>query len=394
MHQQQLARLSTLTEELVRALQGLSVSSHEAAAQQVPIRSSFTPAQTPPISPRLAFPEKFDGEPARCKGFLLQCSLFTNQQPSLYPTDSSRIAFVCSLLTGKALEWVTAVWRMDGSSFPTFNIFLQHFREVFEHPAEGRSAGDQLLTLSQGRKLAAEYALSFRTLAAQTTWVEDTLKLLFQRGLNLELQSELACRDEGKSLSEVIDLAIQIDNLIRSRRSTRATPRYMPETTTVAEPMQLGFTHLTPEERERRMQNQLCLYCGQAGHMRVSCPARPLSSSRSVSVNSHCTTSVSSIKLPVKLFIRNKIITKTALIDSGAAGSFISHDFALKHKLKLTSCDSPLAVEVIDGRPLGEGRVLRITEEVKLQIGILHSEFIQFYVIHSPNHLSEERRSN
>ncbi len=46
----------------------------------------------------------------------------------------------------------------------------------------------------------------------------------------------------------------------------------------------------------------------------------------------------------------------------------------------------PLAVEALDGRPLGEGRVLRITEEVKLQIGTLHSEFIQFYVIHSPNH--------
>ncbi len=106
LHQHQLTRLSTLTEELVRALQGLSVSSPEAASQQFPIRSSFHPAQTPPISPRLAFPEKFDGEPARSKGFLLQCSFFVNQKPSLYPTDSSRIAFVCSLLTGKALEWV------------------------------------------------------------------------------------------------------------------------------------------------------------------------------------------------------------------------------------------------------------------------------------------------
>ncbi len=116
---------TTLTEELVTALQGLSVSSSEAASQQVPIGSSSPPAQTPPISPRLAFPENFDGEPARCKGFLLQCSLFVDQQPSLYTTDSSRIAFVCSLLTGKALEWVTVVWRMDGSSFPNFNIFLQ-----------------------------------------------------------------------------------------------------------------------------------------------------------------------------------------------------------------------------------------------------------------------------
>ncbi len=118
---------------------------------------------------------------------LLQCSLFVNQQPSLYPTESSRIAFVCSLLTGKALDWATAVWRTDGTAFPTFDLFLHHFREVFEHPAEGRGAGEQLLALSQGRGTAADYALSFRTLAAQTTWVEDTLKLLFRKGLNAEL---------------------------------------------------------------------------------------------------------------------------------------------------------------------------------------------------------------
>ncbi len=164
---------------------------------------------------------------------------------------------------------------MDGSAFPTFDTFLQQFREVFEHSADERNAGDQLLTLSQGRKPAAEYALSFRTLAAKTNWVEDTLKLLFRRGFNLELQSELACRDEGRSLSEFIELAIQIDNLTHSRRSARTSPRYMPETTTTAEPMQFGFTHIMAEERERRMQNQLCLYCGQAGHVKISCPVRP-----------------------------------------------------------------------------------------------------------------------
>ncbi len=216
LHQHQLNRLPTLTEELVKALQGLSISSPETASHPPPTRSNSPPAQVPSINPRLAFPEKFDGEPAKCKGFLLQCLLFVNQQTSLYPTDSSRTAFVCSLLTGKALEWATAVWRMDGSAFPTFDTFLLQFREVFEHSTDGRNTGDQLLTLSQGRKPAAEYALSFRTLAAQTDWVEDTIKLLFRRGLNLELQSELACQDEGRSLSEFIELAIQIDNLIRS----------------------------------------------------------------------------------------------------------------------------------------------------------------------------------
>lgn len=211
LHRHQLSRLTTLTDELVQALQGLRLSSINTTADQPPAQSNPPPAVTSPVSPRLAFPENFDGTPTKCKGFLLQCSLFVSQQPSLYPSDSSRIAFVCSLLTGRALEWATAVWRTDGSTFPTFETFLQQFREFREG-----NAGEQLLTLSQGRRSAAEYALSFRTIAAQTTWVEDTLKLLFRKGLTSELQSELACRDEGKSLSEFIDLAIQIDNLIRS----------------------------------------------------------------------------------------------------------------------------------------------------------------------------------
>ncbi len=364
----------------------LRITQPQAAANPPPVPANPPTMQTPSVSPRLAFPERFDGDSTKCKGFLLQCSLFVNQQPSLYPTESSRIAFVCSLLTGKALDWATAVWRTDGSAFPTFDSFLHQFREMFEHPAEGRGAGEQLLALSQGRKTAADYALSFRTLAAQTTWVEDTLKLLFRRGLNTELQSELACRDEGRTLSQFIELTIHIDNLIRARRTVRSAPRSPPRSQNAGEPMQLGFTPLTPQERERRMQNQLCLYCGQAGHMRNTCPVRPSSDRRSVSDITRSISSASSIKLPVELISQNQEIQTTALLDSGAAGNFIDSEFVSQHHLKLTPCTSSLAVEALDGRPLGKGKILRLTEPVKLHIGTLHSEEIQFYVIQSPTH--------
>lgn len=43
-------------------------------------------------------------------------------------------------------------------------------------------------------------------------------------------------------------------------------------------------------------------------------------------------------------------------------------------------------VEVLDGHPLGEGKILSITKEVKLHIGTLHSDLIRVYFIHSPNH--------
>ncbi len=381
-HQQQLQRLTALTEQLVTALQGVHVTQPQAAASPPPAPAM----QAPPVSPRLAFPEKFDGDPTRCRGFLLQCSLFVNQQPALYPTESGRIAFVCSLLTGKALDWATAIWGTDGSAFPTFDSFIHHFREVFDHPAEGRGAGEQLLALTQGRRTAAEYALTFRTLAAQTTWVEDTLKLFFRKGLNAELQSELACRDEGSTLGQFIELTIHLDNLIRSRRAARSIPRSPPRSQYTTEPMQLGFTPLTPQERECRMQNQLCLYCGQAGHMRNTCPVRPSSDQRPMSDNTRAFSSASSITLPVEIIAQNQTVQTTALLDSGAAGNFIDSEFVGQLHLELTPCNSSLAVEALDGRPLGKGRILRLTESVTLRIGTLHSERIQFYVIRSPTH--------
>lgn len=85
---------------------------------------------------------------------------------------------------------------------------------MFEHPAEGKEPGELLLSLRQGGSSAADYTLSFCTLAAQTSWEDGPLKLLYCKGLNTDLQAELACLDEGKSLSQFMDLTIHIDNLM------------------------------------------------------------------------------------------------------------------------------------------------------------------------------------
>lgn len=126
---------------------------------------------------------------------------------------------------------------------------------MFDHPHEGKGAIDRLLGLNQGRKTAVEYALNFRTLAAQTTMDIDTQKTVFRRGLSPELQSELACREEGKDLNGFIELTIQIDNLMRARRNTNRNPgRTAPAATAdESEPMQINNYHLSPEERNRRL---------------------------------------------------------------------------------------------------------------------------------------------
>ncbi len=301
----------------------------------------------------------------------------------LYPTEESRIAFVCSLLTGRALDWATAVWSEDRPTFPSFRAFIQRFKEVFEHPAGGKEAGEQLLSLRQGRGSAADYALSFRTLAAQTGWPDDPLKLHYHKGLNKELQSELACRDEGKSLEQFIELSIKIDNLLRSRRTNRL-PTF-PIVTSAAnsdiEPMQIGVTRISEEERKRRIRQSLCLYCGLPGHLRASCPTRPSRNPAAVSVISK---SATSLEIAVTLEINGRVMEMVALIDSGAAGNFIDVSFAKDNNIPLVPCDSHLAAAALDGRPLGSGCIQFTTENLQLSTGSLHTETIHLFVFQSP----------
>ena len=150
---------------------------------------------------QLATPEKFDGSPDGCDGFLVQCSLYFAHQPAAFSDDGARIAFVITLLRGRALQWASAIWSRGGELTRSFTDFTNHFREVFDHPAEGRSAGDQLLALRQGSQSAADYAMRFRTLAAASGWNDPALLAIFRQGLSRELQSELACRDQDADLS-------------------------------------------------------------------------------------------------------------------------------------------------------------------------------------------------
>ncbi len=120
--------------------------------------------------------------------------------------------------------------------------------------------------------------------------------------------------------------------------------------------------------------------------MRNTCPVRPLSDRCPASDITRAISSASSITLPVKLITQNQAIQTTAILDSGAAGNFIDSEFIIQLHLELTPCNSSLAVEALDGRPLGKGKILCLTEPVTLRIGTLHSERIKFYVIQSPTH--------
>ena len=292
-HEQVLAQWGT---ELRRQA-GMLTEIHQALqrrqpAQPVPSTSPAYPATSPSDSPsptpvpsrepRLPAPERYSGDPKGCRGFLIQCRLSFDLQPAAYPTEHSRVAYVITLLTGRALAWATALYESNSPVCLSFSSFSEEMLKVFSPEVSGRAAANKLLQLRQGRQSAADYAIQFRTLAAESSWGEQALLVTFYNGLADRIKDELASWEEAEDLESLISRVIRLDNRLRERNKA---PRIsLPHTIPVhqgssadstdggPEPMQLGGTRLSRAERDRRMRERCCIYCGEPGHFRSNCP--------------------------------------------------------------------------------------------------------------------------
>ncbi|KAK3569743.1 hypothetical protein QTP86_004065 [Hemibagrus guttatus] len=239
---------------------------------------------------------------------LRSATLATSRDPpaarGMYRQEETQCAFVLSLLTSRALEWASAVWDAD----------------------------PQLMELRQGSDTAADYAIKFCTLAAQSGWNDASLRALFRAGLNPELQTELATQSGHPSFREE-----------------------------APEPMQLGRSGLAESAHPQRGRMRLCYNCRAPGHMSPRCPEKPPSEQ----VSDHS-------------------VSTSALIDSGAAVNLI--DGALVEKLGIPTfpCVPPLKITAIDSQPIGEGYLKSQTELLEFRVGLFHRERLAFYVTSSP----------
>lgn len=256
-----------------------------------------------PREPSVATPRHFDGEAGLCRSFLMQCSLVFDLQPRAYPTDRSRVAYLINLLSGRALQWATALWGTNDPVLSTYAGFTSELQRVFGHPTRQAEASRRLHALRQGGRSVADYSIEFRTLATESGWRDDhALQSAFYHGLSEGIKDELTTRDEPEDLNTLVSLSIRIDDRLRARRRERshrpatsasssplpfspAPPRLaLPSSSPPSpssplgpgeEPMQLGRARLTAEERERRIREGHCLYCGRTGHFISACPIRP-----------------------------------------------------------------------------------------------------------------------
>lgn len=256
---------------------------------------------TAPREPNLPPPERYSGDPRTCRSFLSKCSLIFELQPSSFQSERSKVAYIVSLMSGRAGTWATAVWEQQTPICSSLAAFMAEIKKVFESPVSGREAARKLLRLRQGSRSVSDYAVDFRTLAADSSWNSDSLFDAFLNGLSDIIKDELAARELPPDLDSLVNLSMRIDSRLRDRnRERQSAPPNPPQTVSIRlsnqrdtrgsaesfrnyprphevdrpEPMDLGRARISPAERERRFSSRSCLYCGTSGHYISTCPLK------------------------------------------------------------------------------------------------------------------------
>lgn len=182
------------------------------------------------------------------------------------------------------------MWDSKHDCCLSFEEFSQELRKVFDHSARGIEAAQALSLLQQGEQSVSCYSIEFRTLTASCGWNEKALWDHFLHGVAEHVKDEICSLELPSGLDGLIHLAIWVDDriAIRSRHRRGGIPYgHVTGAELVAacdmlsqrlilpkeEPMQVGRAWLTIGERRCCLANQLCLYCGEVGHVVAACPA-------------------------------------------------------------------------------------------------------------------------
>ncbi len=151
------------------------------------------------------------------------------------------------------------------------------------------------------------------------------------------------------------------------------------------EPMQMGRSRLSLEEKRRRRNEGLCLYCGAAGHIAALCSVNARETAVKGLLRGGITLAKSSLAatlLTVKLQWSSVTYDCQALIDSGAEGNFLDSDLAYRLRLPVIALSQPIAVHALNGLSLSS--ITHSTGPLRLVTSGNHVETIQFLLTDTP----------
>jgi hypothetical protein len=306
------------------------------------LRRRETPPK--PYNSKVKEPDTFDGsDPRKLNNFILLCNLYFRNNPA-YSDDDSKVTFALTLLRGTALEFFEPMlmsnepleWENDWSEF------LRVLRSQFGPLDPTADAEDNIdnLKMKEGQRIL-KYNIEFTRLAIQTGWDDSVLRHRYYSGLAERIKDVMGQQGKPSTLSAMKNLAHSIDarhwervreksrsgtdkpsssnsgNNKSDKRSnnnnsnnTNNSNNSSSSSSNNNKPQSKGSNHnnsnnnkndrndksksvpnplsdklgkdgkLTPQERQRRFDNNLCMFCGGTGHTASNCSKSSSSASK------------------------------------------------------------------------------------------------------------------
>ena len=254
-------------------------------------------------------PDTYSGGNRDLDRFLSQCQIYFMLKPKDFKTQMEKVLFAGSHLRGPAADWFTP-FIMDMSRadkarqetklmFHDYRNFEQGLQQLYGSRDRQQLAIRQLQRLKQNGP-ASQYTATFRRLALDTDFNDSALRNQYYLGLRDTIKDELTRGDKPENLEELIERVLSIDErfferqLERGRVFSTQERGFQPQGQGYhqqrngyqgqqqrrddygSRPMDLSATRgpLSQKDRDHRMKNNLCLYCGKPGHRARECKAK------------------------------------------------------------------------------------------------------------------------
>jgi len=269
-------------------------------------------------------PDTFDGTDSRkLNNFILLCNLYFRNSTSYDDDDEAKVNFALSYLRGTALEYFEPS-ILDSDEVPdwidNWSAFVRTLRTQFGpiDPTGEAEAGIDYLKMYDNQRIV-KYNVEFNRLAIRTGWDDSVLRHRYYSGLAERIKDVMGQQGKPSTLEDMKTLAHSIDSrhwerLREKSRSSKSKSDEKPDRSdnnrtdrnpkiddrnksvgnfkgkhkpdfpnkTFKPPSTSGSTSisdklgkdgkLTQTERQRRFDNNLCMFCGGVGHLARECP--------------------------------------------------------------------------------------------------------------------------
>jgi Retrotransposon gag protein len=273
-----------------------------------PPQSAPAPEPLKVREPKLDLPPEFSGSIKEFRYFMAQCNLHFTLCPSMFPKPENKVLFVVSRFRGTAASWALSIATDENHPMrKDYAAFYKALTSIYDNTNLRAQAASKLDRLYQTGSVS-EYAATFQSLLVDCGYddSEESKCDRFYRHLSGTVKDALAVVEREKTLEGLIRQCVRIDQrqyewkfdvrrpanpqtsanpsssssgapsaTRQNSKPSTALGSSRPQGSTLSAPLPfLVNGHLSPEEKKRREDNNLCRYCGGANHTFDTCSRR------------------------------------------------------------------------------------------------------------------------